>query len=146
MREADDAASLQALAAAVADVAGGEKLEATRAATAAITRRAVELVPKAHDATTLASLARRGRRRIRRSAPSVEAVLEQCVVAIAYRDDVLAHDGLGVVAAHAADADGRDVHEIARRRHALAEHVTRHDHERRRGGGRRLRELAPRDA
>ena len=48
-------------------------------------------------------------------------------VDVADRDDVLGREVDEVGAAHAADADGRDVERVARRGEAAAEDVPRHD-------------------
>ncbi len=59
----------------------------------------------------------------------VEALVRVLPVHVAQRDDVLAGHVDQVAAALTADADGGDVEQIARRRHAASEDVARHDGE-----------------
>ena len=87
-----------------------------------------------------------GGNRIGAVAPVGQARVEQAEVHVAERGDVLAHHALRVRRAHAAHADRGDVDQVARRRHALAEHVARHDHHARAGDGGVLDEAAARDA
>jgi hypothetical protein len=68
-------------------------------------------------------------------APLGELAVEEIEIAVADRDDVLAHHGLSIGGAHAVDPDGRDVHEIARCLIPAAEDVTGDDHQAR-GRGR----------
>ena len=96
--------------------------------------------------------ARTRRRRCRRRCgrglflPLLDAGIEQAVVDVAEGDDVLAEDGGGVAGAHAADADRRDVHGVARRLEAAPKHVPRHDDQPRPRGRRPGHKIAPRHA
>ncbi len=90
----------------------------------------------------------RGRRRPRRGrrarlAPVGQRAIQQFEIDVADRDDVLAHDGAGIGSAHPRDAHRRDVHQVAGRLIAAAEHVPRHDHQRRASGRGRLDECPP---
>src|SRR5690606_26947275 len=95
--------------------------------------------PAGRGALARASASRRLRRRAGDReggvAPRLEPRFEQGEIDVADRDDVLAHQVLGDLRTAAADADRGDVYRVARRRQALAEHVARHDHQRRAGRG-----------
>jgi hypothetical protein len=90
-------------------------------------------------------LLRLGRRRRLRHLRLVsrERAIEQRVVHVADRDDVLAHHRAGIVRAHAADADRGDVDRVAGRLQPAPEHVPRHDEQPRTSRARRRHELAP---
>ncbi len=82
-----------------------------------------------------------------RFGPLLELPVNQTVVDVTDGDDVLGHDVLGVGPTLAVDADRRDVHQITWRRHALAQHAARHDHESGAGDcGAGLHELSTRHA
>jgi hypothetical protein len=81
-----------------------------------------------------------------RARPLRQLAVQQTQIAIADRDDVLAHHRPGVRVSLAVDADGGDVEGVARRLESAAEDVARHDRERCAGRGDRRDELAPRNA
>ena len=64
---------------------------------------------------------------VQRCLVGVESLGRVGVVHVTDCDDVLAHEGAGVAAAHAADADNGNVHGVAGRLEASTEHVTRDD-------------------
>jgi hypothetical protein len=57
--------------------------------------------------------------------PLSELHVEQIEIAVADRDDVLTHHGLGVDRAHAADPDRGDVHQVTRRLISASKHMAR---------------------
>src|SRR6185436_15700691 len=77
---------------------------------------------------------------------AIERPLRVIPVDVADGDDVLAGDGAEVVVAHAADADGGDVEQVARRCEASPEYVARDDEHARAGDGGALDELPARHA
>ena len=65
---------------------------------------------------------------LRLARPLRQLPVEQAEIAVADRDDVLAHHAARVLRPHAVDADDGDVDEVARRLEAAPEHVPGHDH------------------